>query len=393
MSASTAREVARRVLDPAIRSQALRRLARATLKPQVNIWSPAGVSLGGAGLAILCAELDGRFSDEGWDVAAHALLASGLAEASDPARPLALFSGAAGYAAAVWLASRDGTRYTGLLAQLDAVLLPRMRDFASAPPSGPAAYDTVNGMAGWVGYLLMRLRSPEIEQVVALLAEALANVLLFPGRMAYRQDGALRLDYGLAHGVAGPLAALALIEIHGGTVHPATSRALREAGLWLARQATWRSGCLLWPAGAEPDVRGAPLAHVPVKNAGSWCHGSAGIARAVYLAGVATGTPELTDVGLTAIRTLCVQPPLLHSPNLCHGLAGQAALLQCFARDTGDPVVETAAARAAAKLAQDFAPGLCSAISTRSSRECERKIRDCCAEPRAWRPSCWPPST
>ncbi|MFD0890814.1 hypothetical protein ACFQ08_40230, partial [Streptosporangium algeriense] len=60
MSASTAREVGRRVLDPVLRDQALTRLARATLKPQVNTWSPSGVSLGGAGLAIMCAEFDGR---------------------------------------------------------------------------------------------------------------------------------------------------------------------------------------------------------------------------------------------------------------------------------------------------------------------------------------------
>ncbi|MEV8638487.1 lanthionine synthetase C family protein [Streptosporangium sp. NPDC051023] len=359
MSAPTARDVGRRVLDPAIRNRALTRLARATLKARVNIWSPSGVSLGGAGLAIMCAELDGRFADEGWDVAAHELLAAGLDEVSDPARPLALFSGTVGYAAAVWLASRDGTRYTSLLASLDAVLLPRMRAFALAPPTGPASYDTVNGMAGWAGYLLSRGRSPEIDRVAHPVADALAAVLRPDGRnrMSYRLDGAVRLDYGLAHGVAGPLAALALLEIHGGTGRPGTLEALRGAGRWLADQATWRSGCLLWPATVDLGPRGDPLARDPVENAGSWCHGSSGIARAVYLAGVATGSSELLEVAVTAIRTLCTHPPTLHSPNLCHGLAGHLAILLSFARETGDPRLKAAAADLTTRLAGGFRPG------------------------------------
>lgn len=359
MSAPTAREVGRRVLDPAIRNQALTRLARATLKPRVNVWSPSGVSLGGAGLAIMCAELDSGFPGEGWDVAAHELLASGLDEASDPARPLALFSGAVGYAAAVWLASRGGTRYTSLLASLDTVLLPRMRALALAPPPGPASYDTVNGMAGWVGYLLSRGRTPELDGVARLVADALTAVLRPDGRnrMSYRLDGAVRLDYGLAHGVAGPLAALALLEMYGGTGRPGAREALSEAGRWLAGQATWRSGCLLWPATAELDARGDPLVRDPVENAGSWCHGSSGIARAVYLAGLATGSSELLEMAVTAMRTLCAHPPMLHSPNLCHGSAGHLALLLSFARDTGDPRFTAAAADLATRLTGGFRPG------------------------------------
>ncbi|MBB4917189.1 lanthionine synthetase LanC family protein [Streptosporangium saharense] len=350
MPTDVAREVARRVLDPVLRDRALVRLARATLKPQVNTWSPSGVSLGGAGLAIMCAEFDGRFPDAGWDVAAHGLLASGLDEVGDPARPLGLFSGAVGYAAAIWFASRGGTRYTSLLASLDAALLPRMRALALAMPYGPASHDTVNGVAGWVGYLLSRERTPEIDRVVGPVAEALAAVLRPDGRgrMAYRLGGAVRLDLGVAHGIAGPLAALALLEIHRGTGHRDT---LLGAGRWLAELATWDSGCLLWPASVEPPGREA------VENAGSWCHGSSGIARAVYLAGVATGSPDLVDVAVTATRTLCSRPPVLDSPNLCHGLAGQLAIVAAFARDTGDPLLVATAENLAAELADGFRSG------------------------------------
>ncbi|MEV4094151.1 lanthionine synthetase LanC family protein [Streptosporangium saharense] len=353
MPADTAREVGRRVLDPVLRDRALVRLARATLKPQVNTWSPSGVSLGGAGLAIMCAEFDDCFPNEGWDVAAHELLASGLDEVGDPARPLGLFSGAVGYAAAVWFASRGGTRYASLLASLDAVLLPRMRAFALAMPYGPASLDTVNGIAGWAGYLLGRERAPEIDRVVGPVADALTAVLRPGGgsRMAYRLGGAVRLDLGVAHGLAGPLAALALLEIQRGTGHRET---LLGAGRWLAGRATWTSGCLLWPASVELDAGGAPPVREAVENAGSWCHGGSGIARAVYLAGVATGSPELVDVAVTAMRTLCSQPPVLHSPNLCHGLAGQLAIVAAFARDTGDPLLMTTAENLTAELADGF---------------------------------------
>lgn len=353
-----ARQVAGRVVDAERRVTALARLRNDTSKPLVNCWRPSGASMGGAGVAIMCAEFDQHFTGIGWDEIGHSMLAAGLAEVCAPDMPLSLFSGALGYASAVWLSSRRGTRYRALIESLDATFLSRMCTFAGRSHTAPDAYDIVNGIAGWTGYLLSREPSAEMDEVAQLLAGAFVSVLNETGlrRMSYRGDRIRLLDLGLAHGLAGPLAALALLETRYHFGRPDILESIRWAAQWFANKAVLEAGCLLWPPTVGLDSAGEVDLGLNSENAGSWCHGSSGVARALYLAGNAIDSAEYRDFAVAAMRTHCERLPVLRSPNLCHGVAGQLMLTLAFAQDTGDRTFERAAECLARRLIDDHRP-------------------------------------
>ncbi|SEG75547.1 Lanthionine synthetase C-like protein [Nonomuraea solani] len=346
----TASRVARLVVDPVRREEALDRLVRTTLKPEIAGWSPESLSRGGAGLALLCAALDEARPGEGWDARAHEFLAGGLAVAGAPDGPLSLFSGRVGYAAAVWACGRGGTRYQALTDELDAAMLPLMRTVAERLPPGPHYYDVVYGISGWVGYLTVRERTPAVDAVCSAVAAALIR-LLSPRGIAdlgyLLEPGRPVVDLGLAHGVGGVLAALSLL--HRRTPDPDAAAAIRWGAEFLMRHVL--DG--MWPARVDLDPRPDDGKR---SGGGSWCHGDAGVARALYLAGQALDLSWIRDFAVDAARLRCATPVPVPSPNLCHGLAGRWLLTAAFAEDTGDPVFRTAADGHAAELLGRFRP-------------------------------------
>ncbi|WP_181448724.1 lanthionine synthetase C family protein [Nonomuraea aridisoli] len=346
----TASRVARLVVDPVRREESLVRLVRTTLKPEIAGWSPGGLSRGGAGLALLCSTLDEARPGEGWDVRAHEFLAAGLDAAGLPDGPLSLFSGRVGYAAAVWACSRGGTRYRELTEALDATMLPLMRSLPGRLPSGPSYYDVVSGISGWVGYLVVRERTPAVDAVCSAVAGELIR-LLSPrgiGDLGYLlEPGRPVVDLGLAHGVAGVLAALS--RLHRRSPDPDSAAAVRWGVDFLMRHV--RDG--MWPARVDLKYRPDDGRR---SGGGSWCHGDAGIARALYQAGEALDAPDICDFALEAVRLRCASPVPVPSPNLCHGLAGRWLLTAAFAEDTGDAVLRSAASSYADELLGRFRP-------------------------------------
>lgn len=129
-------------------------------------------------------------------------------------------------------------------------------------------------------------------------------------------------NIGMAHGITGPLALLALAMRHGITVTGHTA-ALERICAWLD---TWQQphpAGPWWPywitrahtEGQAPAGPGRP----------SWCYGTPGVARAQQLAALALGD---TDRARRAEHALlgCLADPnqrnRLDEPGLCHGLAG-----------------------------------------------------------------------
>ncbi|MGP4103418.1 lanthionine synthetase LanC family protein [Nonomuraea sp. KM90] len=318
----------------------MRQLTANTVKTAVNTWRPSSFSMGGAGLAVMCAAFDEVLPGQGWDHAGHALLADGVEYVTASLGDHSLFTGAVGFAAAVWMSSRSGERYHGLLRQLDDLLLPRMRAQAEAPAIGPGVYDVVNGLSGWAGFLCCRASSPEVFSVARAVALALADVLREGGlrRMIRNASDGLVVDCGVAHGVAGLLAALSLLESHFRFASLRIESGIRWAGNWLVERAAAVGECILWPdaVALQPAEHGGG-GSLPV-HAGSWCHGSSGIVRALYLAGEAVDEPGFRGLAVEAMRSHCEKEPELRSPSVCHGLAGQLLLTLAFAKDTNDAI-------------------------------------------------------
>src|SRR5690606_33605046 len=111
-----------------------------------------------------------------------------------------------------------------------------------------------------------------------------------------------QLNFGLAHGVPGPLALLSLAWSAGFRV-PGQDEAIETMADWLL---DWReydeSGRPYWTSYISLGCytgRGELPAPPPARP--SWCYGAAGIARALGFAGGALSRPEWTAGGLEAV--------------------------------------------------------------------------------------------
>lgn len=131
-------------------------------------------------------------------------------------------------------------------------------------------------------------------------------------------------NLGMAHGIAGPLALLALTMRRGVTVD-GNADAMRRICRWLDQ---WRCGeppRAWWPGAitrAEHD-QGVPRCRSPYRP--SWCYGTPGLARAQQLAALALGDARrqhLTEEVLAWCVADEAQLAQLDDVSLCHGWAG-----------------------------------------------------------------------
>ncbi len=315
-----ATQVLTRVVDTGRLCTATERMRTGSSNPDVTCWRPASLALGAAGVALACGVLEERDPAGGWGLLGHRFLAEAVDALPDPLVPLSLFSGAVGVAAAAWLLSRQGRRYTRLLEQLDAWLLPRLRT-AVAPPApvdGLAPPDLFDGAPGWLVYLSMRPATPTVATVIGAVAGPLIAALA----------GAAVPRGGMAHGIPGAIAALAALHAGGVTI----------VGLPEAVR-----------SGAERVIGTGAASSRP-----TWCTGGPGTARALWLAGTALDDPRYRRVALDMMAAGATGG--LDSPTLCHGTAGLLLLTAGFAADTGQPRWHAAVAGQTDELLDRYDP-------------------------------------
>ncbi len=378
MAVAVAREVATRLREPERVQAANLAAARQTAYPQSVYWKPHGVAQGDAGLAIMYSYLDACFPGEAWDLTAHGYLTPAARGAEREAYPTpGLFAGLSGLAFAGWCLSRNGSRYQRLLRLVEQTLLPQTLTLAallSQPEDGVSVseFDLISGLSGIGAYLLCRLDSQAavvalravLRACVALTAEedrvprwhTPAHLLGDPATAELYPNG--NLNCGLAHGIPGPLALMALavrsgIEVEG----------MRDA---IGRVAEWLDGHRVddawgvnWPTAVSLAVDGSILpSDEPSRTA--WCYGSPGVARALWLAGEAVDHPGYRQRAVEAMEAVFRRPipkRQIDSPTFCHGVAGLLQITLRFARDTGLPLFAEAARELSEQILSLFEPG------------------------------------
>lgn len=350
--------IAERLRDPQRVAEFAALTAEQSSEETKRPWGGYSVSFGDAGLALLFGQLDRCYPDQSWDRVAHSYLTSaGRSLESVPGAqlPPGLISGLAGLCFTTHYLSRNGTRYQRMLGTLDELLAERTIATARLPDPFPDGvsfhdYDQISGPAGIGAYLLLR---GDLPGSAAALATVLDRLLFLS---EWRDDGQLRLfippewqptprhlaqypqgatDCGLAHGVPGPLALLALAQING-VERPGLVAAIRRLADWIVAQRCDDSWGINWPSGVPPQ--GEPRDRTPTKA--GWCYGSPGVARALWLAGLALHDSELQALAVEALRAVRRRPIALRgipSPIICHGVAGTLQIVLRFANDTGDP--------------------------------------------------------
>lgn len=283
-----------------------------------------------------------------------------------PDRPAAgIFPGPGGLAASLIIGStylpdpervHDATARAARWLSTQAVDLARRHHDTGTTTTPWAVYDVINGLAGTGRILLAATQDGHRNAEPGLLAalNTLTTMTLtgtdtrpgwrlpahaHPPGVTIRPSGAATT--GMAHGIAGPLALLAIAHTHGYTV-TGQADAIRTAADWLLH---WRTGPHHdWPPHITGDELDRDTPHTAPGRHDAWCYGTPGISRALTLAGHALNDPGLITVGRDAIASLADRAHNwdAEGPTLCHGHAG---ILQCA---TTSPPTATRAANAVA---------------------------------------------
>ncbi|MEO3862896.1 lanthionine synthetase C family protein [Acrocarpospora sp. B8E8] len=313
-------------------------------------WLGQSLSKGAAGIAVLHAAR-ARAGLADW-TPAHNWLAAATRDDLTAAGGAGLWFGAPAVAFALTFAPAE--LYPSTRAALDAAVtaLTRTRlaaatvrmDARTRPTS--AEYDLVRGLTGLGAYALNHGRHDLVRDVLTYLVRLTEPVnvadaagLDVPGwwtndpHAASNQGGYASL--GMAHGIGGPLALLALA-LRQGIMVDGHAAAIQRICQWLG---SWRqdgSHGPWWPERvclSEHRTR-RPAQSGPARP--SWCYGTPGLARAQQLAALATGDGARQDLAEDALAR-CVSDPVqlgrLAGLGLCHGWSGTLATAWCAAAD------------------------------------------------------------
>ncbi len=385
-AADAASDVAIRLTDLEVLRAAVAAAGRQTGFPGVG-WRPGSLAAGHPGLAVLCAALDVLQPDRGWDSVGHAQLGAAVDASTAAPASASLFSGLAGLGLAADTLAAGRDRYRRLLCRVDAEVAPRAEAVATrlagADGCSVGDFDVISGLSGVGVYLLRRREHPEPGAALDSVLTTLAGLLADTGeprrwhtpaalsgesmRQAY-PDG--NHNCGLAHGLPGPLALLAIAALEGVLV-PGIRTALDVAARWLVdhriegeRGPNWPNAVPLNGSGERADdlPTDRPVVRSAARAAGrdTWCYGSPGVARALWLAGQALDADEYRDLAVRALRAALARTPDergITSPTFCHGTAGLLAITLRFAADTGLPDLADAAGELTAELLAAHEPG------------------------------------
>lgn len=369
LAVDTARRLSPHAVDAAVAA------SQRTGDPRFTDWRAGGLWGGYAGLAVLAASLDTVEPECGWDRVGFDHLRCAVRGMEAEQSPSVGLSGLTGLATAASLLSSGGSRYSTLLTTLETAIVERVEHMSegvlqSRPHGVPVAvFDVITGLTGAGRYLLSRAQSAPCRRALETLLRALVylsehgvkSVPHWHTTFSQSTENLRRfhphghINFGMAHGIPGPLALLSLSASHGVEVTGQHDAIVRTADLIVQAQCSDGFG-VGFPVAAS--IRTPPGERAtPARSA--WCYGSPGAARALWLAGVASGRSEYRDLALAAMTAVFERPiPVrqIDSPTLCHGVAGLLQVTLRFARDGAGESFSTAAEELTAQLLDAHEP-------------------------------------
>lgn len=232
------------------------------------------------------------------------------------------------------------------------------------------AYDIISGVSG-IGRLLLGLQEDKqgtellygiLDWIISRCTEDIASGwFTAPPQIPPEESKHMPrlvhgyVNCGLAHGLPGPLALLALSKL-AGIDRPSMSHAIDKMSSWLVgvhSQDQWGGN---WPT---HYIHAGDAEHtVPsFQTRTAWCYGIPGVSRSLYLASRALGSRELMEFSVESllnIRSRPLQIRNINGPSLCHGVAGLLQISLRFAHDTRLPEFVSLAEESADLLVSKF---------------------------------------
>jgi lantibiotic modifying enzyme len=371
VAVAIAREVALRAVDQSRTAEALALARQQSQNRGAVRWEPYALAEGDAGIALMCSYIQQCQPTEDWDVKGHDLLtsAAGALEQA-PMIGAGLFGGWSGFAFAVSSLSRDGKRYRRLLSSVHDELYPQILELTTElyhhrAGLGVGQFDVVSGLAGIGANLLKHDPNGQLPRVLACLVWLSGETDGVPrwATPANLMEAEIRdrfptgsLNCGLAHGIPGPLAVLALATLSGYEVEGQVE-AMRRMATWLIEQRFNDDWGATWPSVVPLDAGADHAGRVPTRNA--WCYGSPGLARALWLAGEALDDNTMRGAAIDGIRAVLRRPIArrgIDSPTFCHGVAGLLQVVLRFANATSLADLREGAVRLVDQLIAAYQP-------------------------------------
>jgi hypothetical protein len=380
------RLIADRVAEPRLVEDTVQLALQQTEFPGSIHWDPLSVAQGDVGQALLAAQLAQAFPEANWAAIANDHFARAVRALQVPTGlQVSAVSGISGMAF-VGRRLPDGDRWQSVLTRLDGLVAQASLGLAAKlhGQSGTAVstFDLISGLSGVVATLLPAAPAQRTPPAVPFLVRALCRLALAddglpawhtPVHLLYDERQmqlypAGNLNCGLAHGIPGPLSALALTLLSG--YEPAEIRpAIRRLAQWLVDHQCRDDDGPGWSAVVplQREAEQLVVADVGELSRDAWCYGTPGVARALYLAGRALGDQSLCDLAIDAMAAVYRRPPEargIDSPTFCHGVAGLLQITLRFAHDTDIAMFDRATADLTDQILARIDPDRPMAIAT-----------------------------
>lgn len=312
---------------------------------------------GAAGIALLHLER-AMSGSEGWDTA-RTHIQQAVAGPVDAAEHAGLYYGAPAITFLLHTASHAHPRYQAACESLyEHVLHLTRRRLATATDriehgehATFAEFDLFYGLTG-LGALLLR-RSPGSDVLAGVLRYVITltkphrhDGLELPGWWVdHNPDEILptpggHANLGMAHGAAGLLALFSLATIHGCTVD-GQHEAIAVLTDWYDRWQQDSPNGPWWPEWLTRDDLAAGRSTHSRAGRPSWCYGTAGIARALQLAAIASHDPQRQQAAEHALAASLTDTQLdqITGLGLCHGIAGIYQTAYRASQDARTPTI------------------------------------------------------
>ncbi|MGW3075648.1 MULTISPECIES: lanthionine synthetase C family protein [unclassified Kitasatospora] len=307
-----------------------------------NDLDPQSLIRGAAAIALLAVEH--AAAGRGTWVSAHQWLATSIRGGADTGEHATAFYGAPALAFTFHGAARPGS-YDRALSALDSATTELTRERLRSAHArigrrerpALAEFDLIYGLTGLGAHHLRRdPHGPVLREVLAYLVRLTDPIDAPPyGLPGWWTDRAPSGDTsphfpdghantGMAHGIAGPLALLALTMKRGITV-TGHAAAIGRICDWLDQWQQHSATGPWWPEWVSLDEHRTGIVHQQGPLRPSWCYGTPGLARAQQLAGQATDDAARRRLGETALLGCLTDPAQLGritDRGLCHGWAG-----------------------------------------------------------------------
>ncbi|RPK26123.1 lanthionine synthetase C family protein [Paenibacillus xylanexedens] len=364
--ASTLASVANRYKTPSEISMKSQNSILAVDGFEVERWTEESLSNGHSGICLLMGELDYLQPDAGWDYIGHQYLKELQNKLEQTGlHDLSLYGGLPGVLVAIRSLSRRGTRYQsmteGIATWMEELAIKKVNELVENWGSTDLKigdYDTILGLSGLGRVILSYYDRPGMkkvwEQIVnwfkLYCAKKEIGEETVPGwhisaRSQFHasetnQYPSGNFNLGLSHGIAGPIALMSIAILKGLPAEPFKDQ-LSKLTDWLVQWKVNGEDGIYWPGRVSYEEWKLGNLHVENKMhpRDSWCYGTPGIARAIWLAGNALENKELSNLALESYLDMEKRIDMdggLISPTVCHGLSGWLLLIQRMYSETGE---------------------------------------------------------